>query len=240
MAAGKTMTDRSSAQARRGLRVWAIKQVAGNLLVVAITFLAAGRLDWLGGWALVVIMGANLAVSSAILVPRRRELLVERSGLQKGTKRWDIALALLVAYGPLFVAITAGLDFRYNWNAPLPPIRLLPAAALVIPAGALVLWAMLSNPFFSGTVRIQEERGHTVATSGPYRWVRHPGYVGAILFNAGTALALGSVWGLVPLAVFLGAALTRTALEDRTLRRELAGYEEYCLRTRWRLLPGLW
>jgi protein-S-isoprenylcysteine O-methyltransferase Ste14 len=225
---------------RRGVRKWAIKQVVGYLLVAAITFLAAGRLDWVGGWALVGIMVANLVTSAVILVPRRPELLVERSGLQKGTKGWDIALALLVAYGPLFVAIIAGLDVRYRWAPPLGLIRLAAAAVLVVPAAALVLWAMLSNPFFSATVRIQEERGHAVATGGPYRFVRHPGYAGAILFNVGTALALGSTWGLVPLGIFLVAILTRTALEDRTLRRELAGYGDYARRTRWGLVPGLW
>lgn len=225
---------------RTGLRTWAVKQAIGNLLVVVITFLAAGRLDWLGGWALAGMMVANLALSVAILVPRRPELLAERGGLQQGTKGWDIPLALLVAYGSLFVAIVAGLDVRYGWAAPLAPLRLVAAAALVVPGDALVFWAMLSNPFFSGTVRIQEERGHTVATTGPYRFIRHPGYAGAIAVNVGAALALGSRWGLLPLTVFFAAVLTRTALEDRTLRRELAGYEQYSRQTRFRLVPGLW
>jgi protein-S-isoprenylcysteine O-methyltransferase Ste14 len=224
----------------RALRIWAAKQAIGNLLVVAITCLAAGRLDWLGGWALAGFMVANLAVGAAILVPRRPELLAERAGLQKGTKGWDIPLALLVAYGPLFLAIVAGLDVRYGWAAPLPPLRLVAAAALAVPGDALVFWAMLSNPFFSGTIRIQEERGHTVASSGPYRFIRHPGYAGAIAVNVGVALALGSRWGLAPLGVFFAAILTRTALEDRTLRRELAGYEQYSRQTRFRLVPGLW
>ena len=185
-------------------------------------------------------MLVNQAASAAVLVPRCPQLIVERSGLKRGTKRWDILLAVLVAYGPLFVAIVAGLDVRYSWAPPLAPIRLLPALLLAGCGAALVLWAMLCNPFFSATVRIQEERGHAVATTGPYGWVRHPGYLGAILFNVGAALALGSVWGVATLGIFFAAIVVRTALEDRTLRRELPGYGQYALRVRRRLVPGLW
>jgi protein-S-isoprenylcysteine O-methyltransferase Ste14 len=225
---------------RRSVRKWAVKQVAGTLLFVALPFLAAGRLNWAGGWILAAITVGNLAASAAILVPRRPQLLAERSGLQKGTKRWDIALSLLVAYAPLLVAVTAGLDARYGWAAGLPVPARLAGGLLVIPGAVLVLWAMLCNPYFSATVRIQEERRHAVASSGPYRLVRHPGYAGVVLFDVGTALAVGSPWGLLPLAVFFGAILTRTSLEDRTLRRELPGYQQYCRRTRYRLIPGLW
>jgi protein-S-isoprenylcysteine O-methyltransferase Ste14 len=104
----------------------------------------------------------------------------------------------------------------------------------------LFTWAMVSNPFFSTMVRIQTDRGQTVATGGPYRWVRHPGYVGYILSAVSTALLLGSLWALVP-AVLTGVLLVvRTALEDRTLLEELEGYEEYARQVRYRLVPGVW
>jgi protein-S-isoprenylcysteine O-methyltransferase Ste14 len=89
-------------------------------------------------------------------------------------------------------------------------------------------------------VRIQTDRGHTVAEGGPYRFVRHPGYVGAAAFVVALALMLGSLWALIPAAVALAAVIERTALEDRTLRLELAGYEAYAERTRYRLVPGVW
>jgi protein-S-isoprenylcysteine O-methyltransferase Ste14 len=101
-------------------------------------------------------------------------------------------------------------------------------------------WSMASNPYFSGVVRIQEERGHTVAMGGPYRIVRHPGYVGYILFTLSTPLALGSLWGFVPAVLASLGMVVRTGLEDRTLREELAGYKDYARRVRYRLLPGVW
>ena len=99
---------------------------------------------------------------------------------------------------------------------------------------------MTANRFFSTMVRIQEERGHVVASSGPYRYVRHPGYVGYITAAFATALALGSLWALVPAGLGMCAFVVRTALEDKTLQKELAGYKEYTQRVRYRLLPGVW
>ena len=104
----------------------------------------------------------------------------------------------------------------------------------------LAHWAMLANPFFEKTVRIQEERGHHVATGGPYRFVRHPGYVAFILMGFALPLGVGSAWALVPAGLNAALIVARTALEDRTLRRELPGYAEYAQRTRYRLLPGVW
>jgi protein-S-isoprenylcysteine O-methyltransferase Ste14 len=99
---------------------------------------------------------------------------------------------------------------------------------------------MMSNRFFSAIVRIQKERGHTVVTTGPYRIVRHPGYLGAILHSFALPLLLGSVWGLMPAAVVVVGILVRTIVEDRVLRAQLEGYPEYARRVRFRLLPGVW
>jgi protein-S-isoprenylcysteine O-methyltransferase Ste14 len=121
------------------------------------------------------------------------------------------------------------------------PLALHLAGLMVSIVGyAVFLWAMAANAFFAEGVRIQEERGHTVATDGPYRLVRHPGYVGAILGIAGAPFLLGSWWALAPAALALGGYIIRTALEDRTLQEELPGYREYAQHTRWRLLPGVW
>jgi protein-S-isoprenylcysteine O-methyltransferase Ste14 len=99
---------------------------------------------------------------------------------------------------------------------------------------------MVSNKFFSTSVRIQMERDHTVASGGPYRYVRHPGYVGYIVSGFAAPLALGSLWALIPAAITLCLLVVRTALEDRTLQDELDGYREYAARVRYRLLPGVW
>jgi protein-S-isoprenylcysteine O-methyltransferase Ste14 len=104
----------------------------------------------------------------------------------------------------------------------------------------LVSWAMASNKFFSTTVRIQDDRGQTVTSSGPYRLVRHPGYVGFLVSNLATPLLLGSLWALIPAVVLEALVVVRTALEDRTLQAELGGYRDYARRVRYRLLPGVW
>jgi protein-S-isoprenylcysteine O-methyltransferase Ste14 len=104
----------------------------------------------------------------------------------------------------------------------------------------IFLWAMAENKFFTKMVRIQKERGHYVVTGGPYRYVRHPGYVGWYIMMIGLAVALGSLWGFIPAGILLALMLVRTALEDRTLRKELAGYEDYAQRVRYRLIPGVW
>ena len=99
---------------------------------------------------------------------------------------------------------------------------------------------MAANKFFYGFLRIEPERGHTVATTGPYRCVRHPGYAGAMLFALATPLILDSLWALIPAGMILCVFFIRTALEDKTLRAELEGYEAYTQQTRYRLLPGIW
>ncbi len=223
-----------------GVRRWAIKQAAAIAVFGAAMFLAAGRLDWVGGLSLVAIMTAYLIVTRLFLVPRNPALYAERSGLQEGTKRWDVVLALLVSETPLFLGVIAGLDLRFGWAAPLPVAPRISLGFLVLPGLVLLSWAMMANNFFSATVRIQEDRGHTVVTTGPYRIVRHPGYVGGFLFSVGLAGVLGSLWALPYLGISLLLLVVRTAMEDRTLRRELPGYEAFCLRARFRLLPGIW
>jgi protein-S-isoprenylcysteine O-methyltransferase Ste14 len=136
--------------------------------------------------------------------------------------------------------ILAGLDVRFEWTAQMP--LTLQIAALVIAAlgYALGTWAMAANAFFSKVVRIQEDRGHAVATGGPYRYVRHPGYTGTIASELATPIMLGSLWALIPGGLAALLFVIRTALEDRTLHEELDGYRDYARRVRYRLLPGIW
>jgi protein-S-isoprenylcysteine O-methyltransferase Ste14 len=136
--------------------------------------------------------------------------------------------------------IVAGLDRRWQWSLPLPAWAVAAGWGLAIAGSAFVFWAMTNNRFFAAVVRIQTERGHTVQTGGPYTWVRHPGYAGATAFTLGLPLILGSRWTYVPAAVVVVLTLVRTALEDATLRRELAGYAAYASRVRYRLMPGIW
>jgi len=168
-------------------------------------------------------------------------LLAERSGVGQGAQALDVIMAIIMAWlGPVAIALVAGFDFRYGWQPEVSP-QVQGAGALAAVFGyAVVLWAMASNRFFSGVVRIQTERGHAVVSHGPYALVRHPGYAGVILAMAGAPLMLGSVWALMPAAATVGATAVRAAYEDRTLMRDLAGYEAYARRVRYRLLPGIW
>ena len=134
----------------------------------------------------------------------------------------------------------AALDVRAHWP-PTVPVWWSVAAFAVCGMGLLfTFWAMLTNRFFSATVRIQEERGHVVIDFGPYGYVRHPGYTGALAFSLASPVALGSWLAVIPAAFLALVLAVRTALEDRTLRAELKGYEEYASRVRSRLVPGLW
>jgi protein-S-isoprenylcysteine O-methyltransferase Ste14 len=112
--------------------------------------------------------------------------------------------------------------------------------ALFIAGYVLGSYAMIENRFFSGTVRIQDDRGHRVVSSGPYRWMRHPGYLGAIIAYMGTPALLSSLWAWLPSVALVALVILRTRLEDSTLRAELPGYQAYADKVRYRLLPGVW
>lgn len=128
----------------------------------------------------------------------------------------------------------------FSWRPRVPVAVMGLAAAAFILGQLIVLWAKVANRFFSSVVGIQADRGQTVCAEGPYRPVRHPGYLGGLLYTLATPPLLGSFWGLVPAVLTLAPVLWRTDLEDRTLRAELAGYEEYAQRVRFKLIPHVW
>jgi len=226
-------------EVRRGVVRWLRREVIGVLFVIAILFISAGRLDWAMGWALVGIYAVWVGANALILIPKSPELLAERAQRKKG-KDWDAVLMSIVGIVTLCKYIVAGLDVRYGWTTQIP--LWLQIVTLVIAAlgYALGTWAMVANAFFSMMVRIQEDRGHAVVTGGPYQFVRHPGYIGTIAFELATPIMLGSLWALIAGVLAALLFVVRTALEDRTLHKELEGYAEYAQQTRYRLLPGVW
>lgn len=199
----------------------------------------AGRWDWIMAWAVIAAMIIATWVSRLLAHP---DLINERASSLSAdnTKPWDKRLAPAMAITPLLVLMVAGLDERFHWSQPLPIGLQLTGLILVIAGYALGTWAMLANRFFSAVVRIQTERGHHVVDSGPYAFVRHPGYTGNLIACLGFPLALSSLWAFVAVAVVAIVTVARTQLEDRTLQDELPGYVEFTRRTRFRLLPGLW
>jgi protein-S-isoprenylcysteine O-methyltransferase Ste14 len=136
--------------------------------------------------------------------------------------------------------VVAGLDKRFGWTGGLPVGIHFAGAVLFLLGLGLFSWAMISNAHFSTVARVRQDRGHAVCTRGPYQFVRHPGYLGAIVQSLAVPLILGSLWALIPGALAAVLMVARTALEDRTLQEELDGYEEYTHQVRYRLLPGIW
>jgi protein-S-isoprenylcysteine O-methyltransferase Ste14 len=217
--------------------------VAYPLLLPVVLFGAAGRLDWGMGWLYVLLLSALTYGTRLVLMRVDPSLVVERStSLRRpDAKPWDRALVLLmVLVGPLVTWLVAGLDQRFGWGPRVPGSVQIVAVVVIVLGGLLTAWAMVSNRFFSAVVRIQSDRGHHVVTTGPYRFIRHPGYVGALLATLAAPLMLDALWAMAPTLVVVVAVVVRTALEDATLRDELAGYAEYSRHTRYRLLPGVW
>ena len=218
----------------------AAASVFGIACIGAIVFWPAGRIDWLNGWLYIGVVIVNFAINFTYLRKVNPDVIEARTHFGTGTKGWDIVWS--IAFGPLFCAIyvVAGLDaVRYEWTT-MAPLWWVVGLIVFIPGTVLFTWSMGVNPFFEKTVRIQSERGHHVIDSGPYQFVRHPGYVGFFSWCFSAPFFLGSWWAFLPAAIAAGGIVVRTALEDRTLHAELDGYAEYAQRVRYRLIPGIW
>lgn len=218
-----------------------VAQRFGLLAVFGVVlFTAAGRWDWLRGWAYLGAVALLEGATLVLLAVRAPETLNQRGVLHSGIPGFERVFAGLWLLLALVTPAVAGLDaVRFHGSSVPGALFFVGLGALVL-ASALGAWAMLENPYFEPFVRIQEERGHRPVTTGPYRFVRHPGYAGAILGVVATPLVLGSLWALVPAALLTLLFAVRTQLEDRTLRRSLPGYAAYAERTRFRLVPFIW
>lgn len=205
-------------------------------LMLLILFAAAGRADLPMLWAYAGMMLTGL-VLVALLIDR--DLLRERIRPAPGGEDRHLRTVGMILF-PVHLLV-AGLDAgRFHWSSPAPLGVRFAALGVQVASLAVAVWAMRTNRFFSPVVRIQSERGHTLVTGGPYRFVRHPGYAASILGWPCAAIVIGSWWCLVPLVPLLVLLFRRTIHEDRFLHNQLPGYREYARRVRWRLLPGLW
>jgi protein-S-isoprenylcysteine O-methyltransferase Ste14 len=210
------------------------------LLQAVLLFVSAGTLGWSAGWWYIGLYVLMLAGAAFVMLPHHREVIEERSKGAQGGKPWDLRLTRLMILPSLGLLVLAGLDQRWSWTPPLPLWLRLLGGLLFALGYALLLWAMYTNKYFSQVVRIQKERGHVAVTGGPYRIVRHPGYLGLITSMFGAVFLLDSLFGLACFMLYLVLIILRTRLEDQTLLAELPGYPEYTARTRFRLIPGLW
>ena len=198
--------------------------------------------DWWEAWVYGIINVLGFLISRAMAAKRNPDLISERAQFMKheNVLNWDKILAPLVALGGGLIPLVVGLDELLNWSPAFSILIKIIALAIILTGYIWGSYALIQNRFFSGMVRIQSDRGHQVITSGPYRWMRHPGYAGAICTYLATPLFLDSGWAFIP-AVFLVITLViRTSLEDKVLQAELEGYSEYADKVRYRLFPGVW
>lgn len=236
---GPTPVARPDPNPRLVLR-YALREALGLIIMGLALFGSAGRVDWWPAWAAMAVMATWTLATAFVVVRVHPGLLAERLGPRAGAKAWDLAILSGLGLLQLLRYVVAGLDQRFGWTGGLPWAAQVAALLLCVLGYAVVVWATASNAFFSQIVRIQTERGHTVISGGPYRYLRHPGYAGAIVYEAAVSILLASGWSAIASGAAIALLVLRTVLEDRTLRAELPGYVDYAHRVRYRLLPGVW
>ena len=207
----------------------------------AVLLLIGGRWNWLEGWLLAGVYCTVLVVSSLWTERHAPDLGRERvQAIARPGSLHERIILIWVPLALLAVIVVAALDGgRFHWSHVPLWVEIL-GFGMFAAYIALSLWAAASNPFLSAAARVQEDRGHHVITSGPYRYVRHPMYLGLCLLGVAVPLALGSWWALIPGGLFVLTFIYRTGQEDHFLAANLPGYREYAQRTRYRLLPGVW
>jgi len=215
------------------------REYISRVITGLILFLSSGDWGWMRAWVYVGLGFATILMVHWFVVRKHPELYNERGQTGENAKEWDrrwLKLYVLVYYLSLAVM---GLDRRFDWSS-LSGAWIYPGALLILASGALNSWAMAENAFFSSLIRIQEERGHRVVTSGPYNIIRHPGYLGGSLYYVGTPMILDSWIGFIFSVLIIGGFAARIRFEEKTLDEELEGYREYTEKVPYRLLPGVW
>ncbi len=223
-------------------RLWFVL-VLTYLIIPLILLVCGGDLGWWQAWVYAVVIFVSGIGGRFLAEKRHPGILVERADSEKSmnAKPWDKVLSPLMAISLTFpLVIVAGLDHRYGWTPPFSISLHILGLVLIAFGYAFSAWALIENRFFSSTVHIQTDRGHSVCDSGPYRIVRHPGYAGNLLALPGIIMALNSLWTLLPVGAALVVAVLRTALEDKTLHEELSGYRDYAQHVRYRLIPWIY
>lgn len=218
-----------------------VRFIFGLIFIAAILFGTAGTFAWPEAWAYIAIQFGWSAGLSVYLWNHDIELLKDRMKFtKKSAKGWDkiMTFASMPFYVPYLVI--PGLDaVRYQWSS-VPAWAKVACFIVVIASFMWISWIMKENTYLSRFVEIQEDRGHKVITTGPYKLVRHPMYISAMILMIALPIALGSLYALIPMAFIVVFIVVRTYLEDKTLHKELEGYDEYAQTTKYRLIPGIW
>jgi protein-S-isoprenylcysteine O-methyltransferase Ste14 len=211
----------------------------GVLIFACPIYIAGGRVRYWQAtlYVIVAVMGATL---SHLLTPKGSNLTAERASRVREGVKWDRALLGVLFLLNTVAFVVAGLDSgRFKWSGAVPIMATVAGVLLMLIGQILFALAKRANAFFSSTVRIETKRKHIVCESGPYSFVRHPGYLGMIISVVGFPLMLNSYWSFIPVAISVGILSLRTCLEDGFLKANLEGYANYALKTKRLLIPGL-
>ena len=217
---------------------WWRKNISWLVITGIVLLVSAGRVSWTAAWVYLAAILLIILINALKMDP---ELMAERAGIQEGTTRWDLYLSVFVAIaGPLITVLVAGLDQRYGWSGAGTIWLQASALMLFLASGFLGALAMAANRYFSATVRLQSDRGHSVAKGGPYGVIRHPGYAAGIISILSTPVLLESWIALIPAIIVVLGYIIRTALEDSYLQMNLPGYRDYVSTVKYCLIPGVW
>lgn len=223
----------------RAGKVYVVRDHFAAIVHVALLLGSARTLGWFNAW-LVGALVLAVKASSALVLVRVNPAVLNARGTKRELDRREQLFFLVLALSSLTLPIVAGLEAGAPGWTHRSALALALGVGMTVAGGALTIWAMAVNAFFEPSVRLQDDRDQHVITAGPYRLVRHPGYLGASLVSTSIPLILGSVWALIPAAIQLAALVVRIGYEDRMLHEALPGYTEYAAQTRSRLVPGVW
>jgi protein-S-isoprenylcysteine O-methyltransferase Ste14 len=216
-----------------------LRALLAPIIMVGLLFFVAGRWDYWQAWVYMIVNLVVLVLMGTLLT-RNAELVEERLNPKEGMKGWDKLYFAVTTPLYILALILGGLDARFGWTTNMSLVVYWASVIVYLIGQAIFLWARYTNNYFSSVVRIQTDRGHSVCKEGPYRFVRHPGYVGGFLFTITIGLMLGSWWASIPQVIAALMLIWRTVREDKTLQAELPGYAQYATETRFRLVPGIW
>lgn len=210
------------------------------ILNVVLIFISAGRIDYWQGWVFSAIYMVLMIISTIILL-HNMDLFKERLKPGPNVKPWDkLFISLYIPLTTLIMIVSSMDAGRQLWTREFPIYAYIIGYLFLITGLTIILIAINANNFFSSMVRIQTDRGHIVIQDGLYQYIRHPGYVGMIFAFIGMPLVFGSLWGLLVSFCMLAIIIVRTYFEDKILQKELEGYTNYCQKTKYRLVPGVW
>lgn len=216
------------------------KHLFGSLIFFSLIFISAGKINYWQG-LLYLGIGMIMLILNYTIFKIDADLAKERATPGEGTLEWDKKILLLSLLVSLSMNTLAGLDSgRYHWSPKFHILFTLIGIVFTITGQVLFLTAQKQNKFFSSTVRIQTNRDHIVYDKGLYSFVRHPAYLGTIIQAIGFPLIFGSLWSMIPAFLSIVIFITRTYLEDKTLKEKLTNYKEYCLKTKYKLIPFVW